>query len=572
MIYKKIKKLFYTPLIFAPAVILLVTGCVERQVIPRHDGRFHREPVREQKAVSPPISANAEQITNELAGMEPVDETDDLLLPILTHVNKRILAYEKKLPLIEELEQRIIDLGGSGEMAGTVSDCRFKIEDILSRYNDLHRQLLKKHVVSTSDLIKGETVLNLWEDDFRFTESGCIALIGQGDETRKTRFTGDKKLINKKGQVIISAYEARDYWQVVDEYEKLFAVHGDLLPNEITFLYGQALHRIGQGADATRIFSTLLARVQTPEEVAWKYQLIRLVADMEFAHENFKKAGQLYGKIVGAYHDLSWQNQWATKQLGVLQATDEKGEEVREYADFLKSYLSYNPDRDGFLIVKKADAFINRFPHSFVSSNVDILKSSASKEAEQWYKKLIGQVNTLIEENKYQDALLTIEKVPRMTLPLQKQRKLADLADKIRAEDSLARAARQLDDKLLIQEGWNEGMAHLDSERYDQAIESFSRLLNTSDAERAKNKINEIANHAAREDRRRAAELFVRANRTHDIESKKKLLLASRQLLEDILIKYPQADVADKAAQNLIRLEREIYAIDPGLLSGSEDR
>ena len=94
MLYQKLKRIFYTPLILTPVAMLLVTGCVERQVIPQFDGRL----IREQGEV-PPVPADAEQITNMPAPTEPVvAATDDLLLPVLTHINERILAYEKKTP------------------------------------------------------------------------------------------------------------------------------------------------------------------------------------------------------------------------------------------------------------------------------------------------------------------------------------------------------------------------------------------------------------------------------------------------------------------------------------------
>ncbi len=568
MFFTKLKRAACTLLILAPVTMLLATGCVERQMIPPHDGRFHEEAVTEQRNI--PMPADAAD-TKEAVDIYPPVATeittaiDDLLLPVLTHVNGRILTYEKKLQFIEALELKVMDISGNGDMEGRISDCRSQVQDILNRYHQLHQHLLKKHTVATEDLIKGETILNLWEDDFRFLESECRALVGH--DTMKTAFPVDDKELSIKGLAIADAYKKHQYWQVIDKYEELAAVHGEFLPGDTTFLYGQALAKIGRGTDATRVFKALLARVQTPEEAGREYELIQLIADMAFAHENFKKAEQFYGEIVDAYHGLSRRNQWAARQLSVLQVAGEKDEEVRAYANFLKSYLTYNPERDGFLVVKKAEAFINSFPHSTVAASVDFLKTTAAGKAEQWYQKLLERVNILAGEENYQEALLTIERVPRIILPLEKQRELLDMADRLRAEESLTRAARQLNEKLLIQERWNEGMTHLDSDRYDQAIESFGKLLKTSDAERAEKKINEIANHAAREDRRRAAELFFRANRTHDMESKKKLLLASRQLLQNILIKYPQADVADRARQNLNRIEKEIYTIDPDLLS-----
>lgn len=576
MFSSKLKKIVKAPLIMAPIAILLITGCAERTIIPQYEQRVLRETITEHKDIPRPADNEktidrAEPITPPVIPVIPVMPeviaTEDLLLPVLTHVNERILTYEKKLHLIEELELKLIGLDGSGRMEGIISDCRFQVQSILQRYSDLHQQLLNQHTVGIEDLIKGETILNLWEDDFRFLASECSVLVTHADDKDKIVFPIDNELLNQKIQVITNAYNQRAYWQVVDEYSRLAAVHGVPLPDDITFLYGQSLIKIGQGADAAKILQGLLARVHTPEGAKWEYQLIQLIADIEFAHGNFRKAEQFYDKIVDAYHGLKIKNQWAAQQLSNLQVADEKYEEVRAYTDFLRRYLAYSPERDGFTVVQKAEAFTSRFPHSTVTSSVDFLKNSATEQAEQWYQQLIMQITTLAGEGNYQEALLSIERVPRMIITLEKQRELAALADKIRGEKSLTRAARQLEDKLLIQESWNEGITHLDSGRYDQAIESFSKLLTTSAAERAREKINATANHAAREDRRRAAELFIRANRTHDMESRKKLLLSSRQLLQDILIKYPQADVADKAKQNLSRIEQEIYNIDPGLLS-----
>jgi hypothetical protein len=44
------------------------------------------------------------------------------------------------------------------------------------------------------------------------------------------------------------------------------------------------------------------------------------------------------------------------------------------------------------------------------------------------------------------------------------------------------------------------------------------------------------------------------------------LLLASHQLLKEILVKYPQTDLLDKVNQNLAVLEEQIRRIDPALL------
>ncbi len=71
---------------------------------------------------------------------------------------------------------------------------------------------------------------------------------------------------------------------------------------------------------------------------------------------------------------------------------------------------------------------------------------------------------------------------------------------------------------------------------------------------------------AAKADRRKAAELFIRFTKTSELESKKKLLVESRKLLKNILIKYPDVEIAPKVLGNIKRVEQEMNAIDPNLI------
>ena len=105
-------------------------------------------------------------------------------------------------------------------------------------------------------------------------------------------------------------------------------------------------------------------------------------------------------------------------------------------------------------------------------------------------------------------------------------------------------------------------MTDMQAKEYDAAIQTFSGLLNTSYGTRAGMQIEEASRLAAQDDRKKAAELFVRANRTTDPEARKQLLLSSRALLQDILQKYPQSGLEDKIRRNLNRIDQELGAID----------
>ena len=117
-----------------------------------------------------------------------------------------------------------------------------------------------------------------------------------------------------------------------------------------------------------------------------------------------------------------------------------------------------------------------------------------------------------------------------------------------------------------LQNQWNNGMLLTKGGRYDEALAVFTNLLDTEYSIKAESKIKEISLEAAKADRRKAAELFIRFTKTSEPESKKKLLVESRKLLKNILIKYPEVEIAPKVLGNIKRVEQEMNAIDPNLV------
>ena len=96
------------------------------------------------------------------------------------------------------------------------------------------------------------------------------------------------------------------------------------------------------------------------------------------------------------------------------------------------------------------------------------------------------------------------------------------------------------------------------------------RDIDTSYQGKAQVKIEELSLQAAKADRRKAAELFIRFTKTTDIEGKKRLLIESRRILKEILIKYPEVDIAKKVVGNIDRVEKEMNELDPMLLPSIE--
>ena len=558
---------------FFPLVLVLSTlvtgGCmVEKPMVPPYEGRNERATARQYPVSKPDIRK-----TDESASLpanrrqdEPRLAEEDLLLPVLTRINDRIFSYEQKLARIKSLEADLAAMGGDQKRRDELAQCRNQIEDILDRYNALHQQFLQRDQVSSRELLSASTLLDLEKDDFSFLESKCNRIVTEKHPKRMLVGT-DKELIEQRAEAIRKAFEQHDYRSVIAEYEQLVSFLPVPPAEELTLLYGKALMKSGQEDKARVVLEGLLNRLRRQDQAQWEFTLRQLIGDLNFALRRYEPAKKQYNKLVSEYERLSEHEEWARQQLAALNVADEQSAEVRAYADLLRSYLAYNPERDGYTVVRKGEEYLKKYPYSLVASSVDYLVNASRKAADAWYNNLLAKIDALAKEHKYQDALLLIEKVPRLILPVEKQQELADKARELRTIEAISRKSSQLAAEQQAQEDWNTGMTALAAREYDKAIDAFTRTLGTSYDARAREKIKEVANLAAREDRRRAAELFVRSGRTKDPRSRKKLLLASRQLLQDILIKYPQADLIDKVKRNLRRINQEIEAIDPDLLN-----
>jgi tetratricopeptide (TPR) repeat protein len=369
--------------------------------------------------------------------------------------------------------------------------------------------------------------------------------------------------------------------------------------------YGIALMKTGREQDAERVFSNLLTETRARGEEQWEARLLKLIADLDFGLGNYSAARSRYEELDRVYREPGSQNNWAEKQLRVLNYVGSNSEEIRAYGALLLGYLCYNSRRDGFTVVQLAKVFQQQYPTSVVAVNVDEISRKADEEAEKWFADLLDRVDTLSGQQKNQEAIQLIEQIPADILPLDKQAILnlkkktltASLfiqpgSDTIQEEillpDSTPGSAGTPDDSLnvgsentgtdgntglenseqahvpvaALQETWDQGMAYMQAKEYDRAIDVFNGLLNTSLGSEAGLQLEEASRLAAREDRKKAAELFVRAGSTTDPVARRELLLSSRVLLEDILRKYPRAGLEDKVRRNLSRIDQELGAIE----------
>jgi len=484
----------------------------------------------------------------------------DLLSPTLTSVNNRIYSYERRLEEWKKVEKKMAGATTvPPDKVGRMEECRLQLQDILNGYHTLRNRLLQAGPVDAGLLPAGELLLQLNRQDVDYLEGGCGRLLAEleaAPAAPPVRPAGPDPQIK-------AAYDSAEYDQVLSLYGQLSRTAGQPLDPATDFLYAQALVKNHQEPVALGVFTGLLDRIRQPGQESMAFQVMQAVGDLSFGQGAYDQARRQFEEIVRLSAEQGRREEWAVQQLAALQPGGVAPEEMREYSALLKNYLAFVPRRDGYAVVEQAAAFLRAFPGSRLAANAAFMQKSAREQADSWLNRGIQRVEAMAGgqvEADGQAASTGTEPGTAGTPPVPTGTQIAPTDGQMAAP---AVDAGPSDEEL--QARYDQGVAALTAREYDKAIETFNGLLATPFADRARTRIDEAAGLAAQEDRRKAADLFVRANSTADQEKKKNLLLSSRKLLQDILVKYPQSGLADKVQRNLSGVERALKAIDPSL-------
>jgi len=487
----------------------------------------------------------------------------DLLMPALTSINNRIYTYEQKLEEWKTVERKLGSVSLPPDKTAKINECKAQLHDILTDYNALHQQLLQKNRVDSAQLLVGDSLLELNQQDINYLEGGCGKLLAElktapGPEAATAVAAVDPQ--------IKAAFEGADYDRVVTLYGQTTPAPGMIPAYETTYQYGLALLKNHQEPMARRVLVDLLARVRPQQgQDALIFPLMQVIGDMDFSVESYDEARRRYEELVRLSIERGHKEEWAGLQLAALQPGGAAPAEIKEYSVLLKNYLAYTPKRDGYAVSEQAEKFLLTYPASRLVSSVNLIHKTTREQAEAWLNQGIKRIEALAGERKPQEPPAAGEQIPANNPP-------SDAREVTKSgEQAVSTQVAAVDEKVL-REDFDKGMKQLEAKEYDKAMESFTRLLKTPYEERARARIEEAAKLGAQEDRQKAADLFVRSTATRDQENKKKLLLSSRQLLQGILVKYPQSGLTDKVQKNLSRIEEELKAIDPSLLTAPPSR
>jgi len=570
----------YTGIVLALCGTLLSTGCVydkkriasPRATAPSAPGLETTEGPGP-KVTIPVGMDNGGQYQEENGEQDyPKFSDGNQVLPDMQTVKDRIFEYGRKLDRWKELDNQAIVMDLDEEASEEMVRCFRDLQKVLNGYNRIHEALLRQDYMNTGTGISSAEVMTLEEKDISFLESSCGRLLKSGDDKGAGWEQRGEQADLPQIETLIERYAGSgEFEEVVQVWQQIPPHQLDRVHLNTRISYGNALMALHQEEKASRIYQEIVDLMSASDDQRTDILSLRkILADLYAASGSYDKAEQQYHEISKDYSDLAQIEDWATLQLSILERSEAGSPELAEYSALLRNYLGYIPQRDGYKLVWQSDKFLTEYPYSPVSSNVDIIKSSTQVRADQWLKVFLAEVDAMAVEERFQDALLKLETLQDDILSGEKLIEIRKKSDDLILAEAVSRETKKIETIQKQQRHWNDALLLVDKGEYDEAIEILTTMLDTDYAVKANSKIAEVALLAARAERRKAADLFIRFTKTTDIESQKKLLIESRRRLVDILIKYPDVGITEKVMGNIKRVEKEMSAIDPMLISQSE--
>lgn len=499
--------------------------------------------------------------------------TTETVSPSMTYLNDRIFEYGQKLDRWKELDKQSLSVALSQQDTEQMVSCFKKLQSVLNRYTTLQADILQNRSVSGSGEVSSAEMHELQQTDIEFLESPCGRLLSSADDKGAGWAKREEEADLPQIETLIKRYsDNNEFEEVVQVWLQIPPSQVERVDLQTKLRYGSALMYLHQEEQAATVYQQIIDQMSaSDEQSADLVPLRKVLADLYTASGNYPAAQTQYKKISEDYAKLGEVNEWSKLQTSILDKSEPGSPELKAYSALLRNYLGFIPEKDGYKIVWQAEEFLTNYPYSAVSSNVNTIKARAQEKADAWMNTFTAKVDQLVAEKKFQEAIDMVETAPVELIDEQKRNSLKDKKDDFVLAEAVDRETEKLANVQELQRKWNSGMLLVKAERFSEAITLFTEMLGTEYDAKAKEKITEISLLAANEERRKAADLFIRYTKTTDLESRKKLLVESRKILQDILVNYPDVDIADKVRGNIQRVEQEMTSIDPTLLQSTDN-
>lgn len=483
----------------------------------------------------------------------------------LDYIEQRLAAYERKFQQL--LERREME---TGQVPGRLDqttwyECITRFDKLLSGYTGLQDRIKQGGGVAA-----GPDLEDLLQQDIDFLESDCEkqAVGGSVAGGPEGPVAGRMEQARAEAETTIDhQFKAGQYREAIGTYRALTETYPEVKTSlAASRQYGLSLLYSGDNEAAAAFFNQLLPGAVTGADTTMPWELQRLAADLQLANGNLSAAKKLYDSLVAASEPFDAEINWANMQLALLASVD-NNRQMSDYRDLLQDYLLFErKGQGGRALLSKADNLSQAYPDTKVADSAIQIKAMVKKRLWERIDEQIAKARQLRGEKEFQQAAALLKELLTADLPDE----MREHVQRTREEVLTAEEQEQQTQKMQLEQSlatqWASAKSLLDSQRYDEAIAGFQALEDTDYDAEARQKVAEAANLAAAAKRQEAAALFIKAVKTDDRERKKEFLLNSRQLLQEILTKYPGADLIDKVAQNLQVVEQHIREFDPQLL------
>ncbi len=497
---------------------------------------------------------------------EPPVAYERTQMPDLSDLEARIGVYQNKLSRWIRLEENLVSLDMDEALLVRLQECKLFTEQILSDYKTLREIILAEHEVNRELLASWE----FFKQDVEYLESGCEKVYAGCSENVNSWLDEFNVITAEQLEMAISNFAAsKKYNDILAGFEQLTKSFPERKPGVKTRIeYTNALVQTGKINEAVDILKGVAADLKFTETDI--HVVNRKLADMLFAIGNIADAKVYYQELSQFYLSLGKEERWTSDQLNLLENVDPNTSELQAFLTFLEKYIVFDGMNMPQDLPKQVAHLENTFPYSLFTQRAKQVLQMVEEQINTW---ALGQINLatdLAERKEFQKATQILVELLEQNIP---QELHNDARKNLVLVRELAQFEKEnqrfiLEQSLAIQR--DDAVNLLESQRYDEAIAAYSALLGTQYNDEALESIVKAADSAAKDKRRQAAGLFVKARKTNDPEQKRYLLYESRRLLQEILEKYPDVEIISKVQQNLAIIEENIQNLFPELLEESE--
>ncbi len=538
-------------------------GGVSRKpvTIPSYD----QESVEEKEEVEESAEPETEEIEvsgQELFEIPPGVKGESSRISLF---RQRLHFYQRSTEYWEKLNKKLKGLDIESKEKENWQRCGSFFRDMASYY----RLVLFQEDEGDFTVSGNARFWNIFARDFDYLQAGdfCPDQSLPRDKKDPGMEECGELMIGRAAAVVNYHAARRQYSEVIDAYVFMKnLMNGAEIASGIKERYGRALVERGRLKEALGIFMEVLAEDSGRpfKGLALRQETIAYL----IALGDFDRARLQLEQLDSISRFCCDAGQSGEKYSKLLNDSSER--ELKLYGEALHAWLVSDRREIPAVLRENVAELKQDAPGSEAARLALILKEQVEKNVEKYVYRKLSRAVELVKENNFGQALEVVDSLSRLSLPAESLKKVRQTEAAVRKKQAQEELRQEKLRRDALAAKWDKAVGFLDRKEYDEALDHFRSLLDTSYQERAREKINETIRLAATAKRQKAAEFFIKARDAEDMESKVDFLQQSRQLLLEICQKYPEAEIIDKVEKNLSAVEQTMQNIDPGLLESDD--